>query len=344
MFKIFDSLVSINIFSIKRVISIILIILFLCVGIISAIFYNSYKEQKDLDILNREYYGKSMQTFSVIDKEKSPINLSLISKYLPKGSNCAVYYNDENHFRQIFFQGKYNTPPLISGRFFTPSDFKSNNRYAVVGLNCVDDCKTIVNKKYIKYQGCDYEVIGIVGSRKTSMLNFTVFIASNENLMAENSVFVLDINDQNSSTTFSDFQNNLNNQGYISNTILAAATSYEVLNRDKIGLKLIVAAFICFTLSILIVSIQWINFCFSEIAVKRLLGFKLFGIFLNSLLKYLIYASIGIAIAQLILYFSNNLSLVTFLFSLVITLITSIIVFIPSAIKLSHITVAEALK
>lgn len=334
-----------HLFKARNLITVCLVFLFFCVSIISTLFYNITKEKKQLEILNREYYGLSMQTFSVkpSSEKEMPATLYDISKAIPKNSDCAVYYNDDSHIRQIYFEGSYNAPPVISGRFLNSNDFNTDKNVAVVGKDRADEIVVSNNKKYIKYQEKNFEVVGIAGTDKTSALNFTIFVACNKKLFPQKKVFTLDINQKNADALFKNLKDNLSSKNFESEKMVSSDNAYKVLNSNDVGGNMMIAAFICFALSILIVSIEWINYFSFEIPIKRLLGFKFSSIIFNTLLKYLIFAATGIAASLIVQLFMGNLSVFTLLFSLLTTLTTALLVFIPSGVKLKRISVAEAL-
>lgn len=336
---------SFNFFKARNLITICLIFLFFCVSIISTLFYSTSEEKKNLAIINREYYGQSMQTVCVKPNDETalPATVYDIKNILPKNSNCAVYFNDDKHIRQIYYQGDFNAPPVISGRFFKPDDFSENKNIAVVGKNRTDEIFELKNKKYIKYQEQNFEVVGIVGTEKSSVLNSTEFVSCGKNIATTTPVFTLDINQSNSEELIKNIEDGLDDKGFILSRMNAPTNAYIALNQNDVGTNIILFALICFALSILIISIEWINYFSSQITIERLLGFKFFIIFSRVFLKYFSFAGIGIIIASIVEILTGNFNSLTLLFSVIVTFITAILVFIPSAIKLSKVSFMEAL-
>lgn len=246
-----------RIFKARNIISFCLTFLFFCVSIISTLFYNINQEKKQLAIINREYYGQSMQTFSVKPKDENslPATVFDIKECLAEDDNCAIYSQDKKHIRQIYFQGLYNTPPLIAGRFFDSADFDSKENVAVVGKDRVNEIIKIDNKNYITCENKNFEVIGVAGTTKISVLDSTIFVAANKGLFAPTKVFALDINQPNADSTFENLKANLSSKQFLAEKMKSEKNTYEVLNQNDVGSNMMIIALICFAISILIISL-----------------------------------------------------------------------------------------
>ncbi|WP_040214587.1 ABC transporter permease [Clostridium polynesiense] len=77
----------------------------------------------------------------------------------------GTYYNYE-------IEKKY---PLMEGRMFTAEEIKSKKKAALVGYNLKD---RIINNT-IKIQGEAYEVVGILGDKKSNVLRDSIYINLN---------------------------------------------------------------------------------------------------------------------------------------------------------------------
>lgn len=73
--------------------------------------------------------------------------------------------------RGIFYSGKIEIPPLLSGRFFTPEESRGNERKALIGARFRKDLYQEDGKQYIEILGEPFEVIGILGSAQPTRLD-----------------------------------------------------------------------------------------------------------------------------------------------------------------------------
>ncbi|NRT92133.1 ABC transporter permease [Clostridium beijerinckii] len=69
--------------------------------------------------------------------------------------------------------------PLKEGRFFTKEESISNKKIALVGSNLADLIYMKNDKKYIKIEGEEFEVVGLIGRKTLSYWGLRIFIPVN---------------------------------------------------------------------------------------------------------------------------------------------------------------------
>ncbi len=78
--------------------------------------------------------------------------------------------------RYVYFQGKVQLPPILSGRFFTTEECLSRTPLAVIGKELEIESFYENEKKYIILDGIKCEVIGIAGMEHDSTIDRIYFI------------------------------------------------------------------------------------------------------------------------------------------------------------------------
>lgn len=73
--------------------------------------------------------------------------------------------------RGVFYRGKIDVPPILSGRFFTQEESRGSERKALIGTRFEKDLYKEDGKEYIEILGEPFEVIGILGSSQPTRLD-----------------------------------------------------------------------------------------------------------------------------------------------------------------------------
>lgn len=82
----------------------------------------------------------------------------------------------EYDLRGVFWRGKTQLPPLLSGRFFSEEEGRMMSRVAVAGESCLENAYKENGKTYISIQGQPFEVIGIMGTKEKSRFQSMIWI------------------------------------------------------------------------------------------------------------------------------------------------------------------------
>lgn len=324
-----------------------LFLLFFCVCILCSFVFRNIAAKDTLNKISRGYYGSSKITFSASDSVGSAIDPVEVAKLFKKiGGNVALYHDSSDGMvRQICINGRAAIPPMLSGRYFTAGDFSGVQPYAVVGKTKALSEIHKGGKSYIDINGVQFEIIGVIGVKTATQLDNMVFINIDIPVTFESErLYTIDANGKNANDLYK--------------ILVAAAEKREIslkqINTEAQGIErilpevntqaILLLAILSFALAIMILSLEWINGQSKSIAVKRLLGrstSELTGDVLKSYLSISIFAAIFGTIVLLLL---RNYDLASLFFSLIATILCSVLVIIPSIIKMLKIPVSEALK
>ncbi|WP_125981607.1 ABC transporter permease [Loigolactobacillus iwatensis] len=145
----------------------------------AGVFFFSQMNRADYqDILDRGGLSTNAYVF------KSPKQSSIVAL----NQTFATQHDLENYQVQyqlphsstvyLYGAGNFKTLPLISGRFFNDSDFKSQIPVAVVGKKVAKKLYSPTEQSYLKYGNRYISVIGVVGNRSSSHLDNRIFIST----------------------------------------------------------------------------------------------------------------------------------------------------------------------
>ncbi|APB71819.1 hypothetical protein PPYC1_16235 [Paenibacillus polymyxa] len=158
------------------------VLLFIAITLFSfsCLFTLFYNENVNLvKKLSNNFYDDNALFFKT---SKTELDFTSLYEALPNDTVLfGRFYGQGEDIRGVIYKGDYVPPNLISGRFFSESDFISNSHVAVIGKD-VPINKTINEKKYVEYNHMDYEVIGIIGYNIPTRIDRTILL----NLNADN--------------------------------------------------------------------------------------------------------------------------------------------------------------
>lgn len=174
----------------KKYIIVMTFFLFIINNLLLNTVFSSYENIKlnnkimnpSTNVINFYIENKSdLQTISYIKKYP---NISIVkdSIYINAYKGQAVYFNDFNY-----------DIPIIEGRFFKEEDFDDNINKIVIGKDMRHLIVSLDGKKYVKFNGIKYEVIGIMGLEnsvstidKCFYINLNSYLGKyNENIVKE---------------------------------------------------------------------------------------------------------------------------------------------------------------
>ena len=89
--------------------------------------------------------------------------LTVVERLLSSGNGdyLAAVHDGEN--RYVYYNGEPALPPMLSGRFFKPSECLSTENLALIGKSYMDDTYEAGEERFISYNGVEYKVIGVIG-------------------------------------------------------------------------------------------------------------------------------------------------------------------------------------
>lgn len=115
----------------------------------------------------------SNDAISIVDRESNSDNFEILAENLLRKN--ALFHKEGYNIYSIFFKGNYQIP-MLSGRFFKPGDFNNTLPKAVVGRD-IKTVKSVDGKAYYNFENKQYEIIGIMGIKKVSWLDNSVYLS-----------------------------------------------------------------------------------------------------------------------------------------------------------------------
>ncbi len=328
--------------------SVILLLIFTAVAM-TAVFVVRGNETR---LLNRRlghgFLSENAITFSV---PQNSGGAQKIINYLQDNKYAKLTLLGENkNTRLIWFNGKTDSPPMLSGRYFSPEDFINSAKTAVIGQNRKDEIVLNNNKEYITMGGESFEVIGIMGhSSRLSPLDSMIFL--------NGSVFPPETWEQFTKLTldggmevpsvYQKLKQTLAGDGVELKVIDSPKALFDVLMDENGKENLIYAGMlVSFILASVTISMEWVWRKRRLFAVKRLIGMGKTGLMLELTLRYFLLASFGtcIGLAVSVLLQGKGLNLLQIGLVLLITVICGWISTIPAVIKMNKLPVAEVIR
>ncbi|MTI96895.1 MAG: ABC transporter permease [Firmicutes bacterium] len=338
------------------ILSIFLISIFMAIFLVSATFIQSIEERILLIELSRGGYSDSAVHFSINHDSWGIYDLI----QLLDGSDATDFMlilddhdTDAAIVRHLYIKGSVNTPPMLSGRFFTEDDLGQDDLLAVVGRNNLDKLFERSGEQYISVANQDYSVLGVVGHELDTILDEMIIINLDTSVAVnKRGPFILDAKKPGEAETI-----------FKEVALLAAASGSEAsgpLNRldinppgvDRLVPQIISMATIyvfmilSFLLCSVTISYEWVSKQRKRISVKRLIGWS------DSKLKrdlYRIFAGhavVGIGLASFALLFirSGFMSMTSMVIVVLLNIICGWLITIVPIRKMLSVSVAEILR
>lgn len=346
MVKIIGKKLHLSVLRIKPL-TVFLFLLFFCVCILCSFVFRNIAARDTLNKISRGYYGDSKITFSVSDSSGSAIGPVEVAKLFKNTCPDAELNHDSSDgmTRQICINGQAAVPPMLSGRYFTAEDFTKVKPYAVVGKTKALSEIHKDGKYYIDINGVQFEVIGVIGVKTATQLDNMVFINMDIPVTIESErLYTLDAKGKNANDLYKILAAAAEKRGISLKQIDTESQGIERILPQVNTQTILLASILSFALAILILSLEWINGQSKSIAVKRLLGRSTFELTRDVLKSYLSISILAAVFGTIVLLLLRNYDLASLFFSLIGTILCSLLVIIPSIIKMLKIPVSEALK
>ncbi|SCW69424.1 hypothetical protein SAMN04487970_10302 [Paenibacillus tianmuensis] len=145
---------------------IIFILFFICLYSLCYCFLIYIEKQERFHVLSNELYTNHHAVF--INNDNYDWLKSLRSK---SSYRVFIEYNDTH--RLLLEQSDDWSPPIITGRFFSKTDKSAK---AVIGKEMTKYVKENNEKKYISFQGEDFEVIGVMGASFANSTDYLILL------------------------------------------------------------------------------------------------------------------------------------------------------------------------
>lgn len=300
----------------------------------------------------------TMKNFLDFSKSKGQfLSCTLMPKY-NDNIVSGLYLGDKNQVNI----------PLISGREFSQEDYDLGSNVALVKDTVVSELKKyseVNNNYYINYCGRDYKVVGIIDSEKCSIPNdiyiniFSILDNPNFDTSLRTYTFIYDSNEltKDDIKELSDIYSKVNFN--ISDLKKGEDILFDSININKVYIIATVLLLIVCILTIINISTYCINSEKREYGIRKLLGadnVKLTIFLFNRYIAIAITAMLSgftffeilkkSNILKFIIYMNTSFSvdLITLIVVSAILLLITIIVFIPTIIKVWKLEIATIIR
>lgn len=175
----------------------------------------------------------------------------------------GIYYNYD-------IEKRY---PLLEGRMFTIKEIEEKEKVALVGYNLKDNIKNNI----IKIQNEDYEVVGILGEKKSDALKDSIFINLNaQDFNLNMKAITMDVEGEKAADIAMNISKTLNKKKkadvLISEPFGKADPLKEAIGDNKIYLIVALLVSICLISTVINITNYWIDKEKSIIGIKSLVG------------------------------------------------------------------------
>lgn len=142
-------------------------------------------------------YSGHQKNFSIYNSEQEGQWEEVIPVLGAKYDNFAIYMplkDPQMIVRGVCVRGKVEVPPMLEGKYFDYAASWSDTPRAVLGKNFREMAVERGGKRYCTYQGVEFEVAGIMGTKEDSRLNDMIMLdlKSAVQIAGINSSYVLD--------------------------------------------------------------------------------------------------------------------------------------------------------
>lgn len=142
-------------------------------------------------------YSGHQENFSVSNAESGNLWDDVIPSLASGYNNFAVYLpiqDPEIVLRGVCVKGRVEVPPMIEGKYFDFDTSWSDSPKAVIGKQFMENVVKRDGKMYYDYQGMEFEVTGIMGTKEDSRINYMMMIdfKSAVRIAGINNPYVLD--------------------------------------------------------------------------------------------------------------------------------------------------------
>jgi hypothetical protein len=258
------------------------VLLFIVSTVMGAIVYqliNHYDKIALYTNITSGLYSKNAVFFSSTDAPNK--DFIFIKNELKR--NDVFFCEISSSYRSIFFTGNYNLP-IISGRFFTNTDFTQENNYIVIGSDHLKNTYRNKGELYLDYNGEVFKVIGVMGLDICSPLD-SMILFNHLNIISHINSGMLCVVDN----TITKVNLNSDEFHYYDIPVSSALTVYE----NDIGVKVTILTLLL--LASLLWGLLWYTFIMSkknEIKVCLMCGMKSIEIVKTIFLKDVVLAFI----------------------------------------------------
>ncbi|MCI9447646.1 MAG: ABC transporter permease [Lachnospiraceae bacterium] len=228
-------------------------------------------------------YSGHQKNFSVYNSEQEGLWEEVMPVLGAKYDDFAIYMplqDPEMIVRGVCVRGKVEEPPMLEGKYFDFADSWSDTPKAVLGKQYREMAVERDGKRYCTYQGMEFEVAGVMGTKEDSRLNYMMLmdLRSAVRIAGINSSYVLDTKKEADLLEIGQELNSLFPLPAQVQILLEAGDVVSPIARLLSGGALMdtmyVMILISFSLSTILVTLIWLRFRRQIIYVWQLCGYE----------------------------------------------------------------------
>lgn len=323
----------------KNIISIFTFFTLLLLPISTTVMINHTLTNQTLMGMERGFFGKSTYSIAV---QNEKICIDDLLYYI--NDDMALYHDYNDNIREFAYKGKFAYFPMISGRFFSQSDFNSSINYAIIGKKQEKNTFQKENKTYINVDGFDYEVIGVFGTNDETMFDNKILVNHAIKKTSQSTVYFIDCFFSDSDKDISAVIEKLQSSGIDAEQISIEKSILSNIIPNMLYSRWFLLLIICDLISVILLSIEWIEIKKKEIAIKLLLGNSALKAMVNTCISYIlmvIFTFVGGIILSCLLYPQH----IQYIWQSILMIIPlAIIIFSMFYICIKNISIEEAIK
>lgn len=280
-----------------------LVLMFMLFPIITILMTHHITLSETLSNMDSGALGKE---YTMISFQNQPINSDALYAAAGRlGTSIAVYADSElanrTKVRSIFFTRTYVNLPMRRGRFFRQEDFTPNRYTAVIGKGLADQIKIKDSTSWITVNGIDFEVLGVIGYEKETVWDNTVFINGYaQSAVFQPKVYTLDFMSGDAEKLTQALLADLRRRDGIDGKVLTGSKSFlsGFLPR-MLYARWFVVILMCNTISIGLLSNEWMRRKKIEFSIKRMVGASPSRLFGGLCLRYSVMLLIALGCSML---------------------------------------------
>lgn len=270
------------------------------------------------------------------------------------------YTYDSDWVRIVYGKGDFPIPSMRKGQFFTDEQMRSSEPLCVIGTNVRErSTETIDGEEYFTFEGVRYRVIGHMGENKTTdldvmvMLNWGGYFASKK--VCSGTYLIDSDNTSAIETAFSKAKEDVeaNEEEFLPLVYKSTIRSFDDYSEAFYPIALLILI-----LSIIVISVFYIDSISYQIAVKKLVGFSMPILFYEIILKFIKYAFTGLVLAlgsMIALSFNEAyasseigyftvITPLTVVYAVIVTIVLAVVLSIVPVISIYKIDTSEKIK
>lgn len=327
-----------------------------------------------LDIANASRGAISTNAKHIVIREENIIFDDICEFIKGNGEikNLSLIQDDEkNNIRKIYVKGKSVEVPIYTGRYFKESDFNGGKPAAIAGdgVSVEKGIHYTTRSNLITIDEVEFDVIGRFGYRTAGSIDHMMIINYNADPnKRRGNVAVIDSPDKKEiekalmliqshfNPLYDGGEAHSHGDGSVHTSDLTAIEELDIKSEgiERLFSNIVnmsgvyVIAILCFVLSSIAISAQWVNNHRKAIAVKRLIGWNNAKLRRELYKKFLFYGLLAIVLA-IPVSVGKGIHLILFdplfmLFVLIGNILLMLLILYPLTKRMFRISVAEALR